>query len=165
MVEPDHIRIVMDIPRRQVVLVPGLEGSSQEIDGLVERVDCNDGLEIWPQRLKHLVTSRRQIRAGYQETEKRQNFATQFRAEDGPLSNRDCHASQVFNKNRRCQPSSQSSPQLRIRQRSLEALCQRPEHKHILFGAHEIKKACGRGTVLANGPDSIPERLAPALGS
>ena len=54
-IQPDDVRVVVDVAWRQVVRVALLEDAPQEVDRLVERVDRDLRVEFGPQRIEDLV--------------------------------------------------------------------------------------------------------------
>ena len=66
----------MQIAWREVVDVVLLEDPTKEVDGLVQRVDCVERIQVGPEGIEHLVARACHLGLGQEEAEKGQHLTS-----------------------------------------------------------------------------------------
>ena len=108
-IQPDQIRVMVQVAGRQVVDVLLLKDTAEEIDGLVERIDGIERIEIGPQRIENLVARRRQFRPREQKAQESEDLSPNRRARDLSVSDANRHSVLVLDVHPISQPPSQGS--------------------------------------------------------
>src|SRR4026209_2061892 len=57
-IKPENVRVVVNVTRRDVLLVGWFENSAQEVHRLIQRIGCHLRGHVWPKCVDNLVPCR-----------------------------------------------------------------------------------------------------------
>ena len=76
---------MVEVPGRKSSTYRLLEYSSEEVHGLIQRIQGISWVELWPKRIKYLIARAGHLRSGQQEAEECQHLPSNHRSVDVPF--------------------------------------------------------------------------------
>jgi hypothetical protein len=99
----------MDVTGTRLFAVLRLEYATEEVDRLIERVDCGRRIHVGPHRVHHLLASRCEARPGQEIAEKGEHLPSDAAPSNEICSNVNVYAPKVVNVDLRRQSSGKTS--------------------------------------------------------